>query len=122
MSLHVTREDVPGHDVTAEETGWKCICGAGHEWEQRPRVRAVSAAKRHLTAAARPPGTATVTETDKPAQPAQDPAPEAPAADPPAPAGPDYPTAHEHSHTPAQPAPAPVSLIDQFRSPPRDPE
>jgi len=125
MTMHVIRDDAPGHDVTAAETGWHCVCGAGHDWEERPRTRAVAAGKRHLAAIARgdrtedaaPADGVTITET-----PAEDPVPEImPAMDT---QDPD-PAPWERPAQPAQDQPDPLrppSLIDQFRSPPRDPE
>jgi len=130
MSMHVIREDAPGHDVTATDGGWQCVCGAGHEWSERPRTRAVAAGKRHLAAIAR---------GDKPDKPAgdmpdmssqapEDPAPAKPATPVPDPftdPTPD-PAPWEGESAPEPPAPAPAparpSLVDQFRSPPRDPE
>lgn len=126
MTMHVIREDAPGHDVTATEAGWSCQCGAGNQWTERPRVRAVAAGKRHLAAIARegngrkPKEPEAATDAEKMQQardaasavrgavadpnPVPEPAPwEQPAEDP-------APT----------PAPAPVNLLDQFRSPPRE--
>jgi len=91
--MTLTHPNAPGHAATATEDGWECSCGAGNRWEDgpRPRTRATGGARRHLTAAAR----------NNPAETPQAPMPDM------------------ASQDPDPERPEPVSLVNQFRSPPR---